>query len=163
MQSLWARVLAGEANNPGSYSKRTVNFISSIDKSDAVLFTTLCSYCWVIDTLSPLILNLHHEIYMRNGIDFAAMRHLEDIGLVKFDSTHEYVKSGFPRVVRLFYYGKPVEIRFERDDGNSLKLGHVLLSRVGQELAPISGSEPLPDFFDYAVGKWREMGFEVVT
>jgi hypothetical protein len=26
MQSLWSRVLAGEANSPGSYSKRTVNF-----------------------------------------------------------------------------------------------------------------------------------------
>jgi hypothetical protein len=38
MQSLWAKVLAGEANSPGSYSKRTVNFLSSLDKSDAQLF-----------------------------------------------------------------------------------------------------------------------------
>ena len=27
MQSLWARVLAGEANTPGTYSKRTVNLL----------------------------------------------------------------------------------------------------------------------------------------
>ncbi len=35
MQSLWSRVLSGEANAPGSYSKRTVNFLSDLDKSDA--------------------------------------------------------------------------------------------------------------------------------
>jgi len=29
MQALWARVLAGEANKPGSYSKRTVNFLTT--------------------------------------------------------------------------------------------------------------------------------------
>ena len=28
MQDLWARILAGEANTPGTYSKRTVNFLS---------------------------------------------------------------------------------------------------------------------------------------
>jgi hypothetical protein len=37
MQNLWAQVLAGEANSPGTYSKRTVNFLSSLDKKDAAL------------------------------------------------------------------------------------------------------------------------------
>ena len=31
MQELWSRVLAGEANVPGTYSKRTVNFLSDLD------------------------------------------------------------------------------------------------------------------------------------
>ena len=35
MQDLWSRVLAGEANAPGTYSKRTVNFLSALDKTDA--------------------------------------------------------------------------------------------------------------------------------
>jgi hypothetical protein len=35
MQELWARVLAGEANVPGRFSKRTVNLLASFDKSDA--------------------------------------------------------------------------------------------------------------------------------
>ena len=32
MQSLWSRVLAGEANAPGTYSNRTVNLLSDLDK-----------------------------------------------------------------------------------------------------------------------------------
>jgi hypothetical protein len=38
MQILWARILAGEANAPGQYSKRSVNLLSSFDKRDAQLF-----------------------------------------------------------------------------------------------------------------------------
>ena len=46
MQALWARILAGEANSPGSYSKRTVNLLGSLDTTDATLFTSLCRFAW---------------------------------------------------------------------------------------------------------------------
>src|SRR5256714_1083005 len=55
MQGLWSSVLAGEANSPGKYSKRTVNFLSDLDKSDAELFTRLCGFGWMIGNLVPLI------------------------------------------------------------------------------------------------------------
>jgi hypothetical protein len=48
MQSLWARILAGEANSPGKFSKRTVNLVGSLDKSDAMLFSQLCGFVFVI-------------------------------------------------------------------------------------------------------------------
>ena len=46
MQELWSRVLANEANSPGSYSKRTVNFLSDMDKNEAESFTKLCGFGW---------------------------------------------------------------------------------------------------------------------
>ena len=44
MQTLWSRILAGEANSPGSYSKRTVNFVSELSKEEAELFSSLCGF-----------------------------------------------------------------------------------------------------------------------
>src|SRR3989344_6859039 len=41
MQNIWAKILAGEANAPGKFSKRTINFMSSLDKRDAESFTSL--------------------------------------------------------------------------------------------------------------------------
>ena len=38
MQSMWSRLLSGEATTPGTFSKRTVAFVSSMDKKDATLF-----------------------------------------------------------------------------------------------------------------------------
>ena len=55
MQELWSRVLAGEANDPGTYSKRTVNFLSDLDKGEAALFTKLCGFVWLMGNLVPLV------------------------------------------------------------------------------------------------------------
>src|SRR5712692_1338799 len=56
MQRLWSGVLAGEANSPGTFSKRTVNLLADLDKGDAELFMRLCSFDWVIvDEVVPLV------------------------------------------------------------------------------------------------------------
>ena len=41
MQILWSRLLSGEANDPGKYSKKTIEIVSVIDKSEAHSFTNL--------------------------------------------------------------------------------------------------------------------------
>ena len=46
MQTLWSRILAGEANTHGSYSKRTVNCLSEMDKAEAEMFRNFCAFCW---------------------------------------------------------------------------------------------------------------------
>ena len=83
MQSLWSRVLAGEANVPGTYSKRTVNLLSDLDKSDAELFTKLCGFGWMIGDVVPLVFDIRAEIYNRHGINLSTLSHLESIGLVR--------------------------------------------------------------------------------
>src|SRR5436190_11025994 len=45
MQWLWSQILAGEANAPGSFSKRTVNCISSITRKEALEFEGFCRFC----------------------------------------------------------------------------------------------------------------------
>lgn len=64
MQSLWSRLLSGEATKPGTFSKRTVDFVASMDKKDAQLFTEFCQFCWFISGVLPipLIMNTDNEI-----------------------------------------------------------------------------------------------------
>ena len=68
MQDLWSRVLAGEANAPGTYSRRTVNFLSDLDKAEADLFTKLFGFVWKIPFLAPLVFDGKAEIYNRHGL-----------------------------------------------------------------------------------------------
>ncbi len=162
MQGFWAKVLAGEANNPGTYSKRTVNFISSIDKSDAKLFTSLCSYGWFSESIGlniePLIYDTGDEIYTKNEITFDSLTHLERIGLISFDDFASFSKDHVPETVKVFYHGTPINIKFENKENNDFNTGNVHLSKVGQQLAPISGPKPVPEFLDYVLRKWTEMG-----
>lgn len=80
MQSLWARILAGEANNPGSYSKRTVELVSTMDKSDTQLFTNFCKFVWMFRSPTPLVYaHTDENIYNAEGINFSTLMHLVDI------------------------------------------------------------------------------------
>jgi Protein of unknown function (DUF2806) len=159
MQSLWSRVLAGEANAPGSYSKRTVNFLSSLDRTDAQLFTNLCKFGWIIGGLVPLIYDVQNVIYNKWGTNFGSLQHLDTIGLIQFDSLAGYRRMGLPKRFAVSYYGKLTLIELSKESENEMNLGHVLLTKIGQELARICGSQPDEEFQEYILNKWKEMGY----
>lgn len=158
MQSLWSRLLSSEATNPGTFSKRTIDFISSVDKRDAALFTTFCQFVWVIGEPAPLVYDLHDEIYTKQGINFATLQHLDSIGLISFDSISGYARTGLGKYLNVFYRGQPTAVEFGSDVNNQLELGHVLLTSIGKELLPICGSSRNNDFYRYVVSKWFQQG-----
>jgi len=159
MQSIWSRVLAGEANSPGSYSKRTVNFLSSLDKTDASLFTNLCVFGWMFSNAVPLIYNVMDEIYNKRGITFDSLKHLDSIGLIQFDSLAGYRLLGLPKRFSVLYYSQPILLELTKESDNDMEIGHVLLTKVGQELATICGSSPDSDFLEYILKIWKAKGY----
>lgn len=46
MQKIWSKILADEGNRPGSFSKRAINIVMNLDKSDIELFTNLSTFVW---------------------------------------------------------------------------------------------------------------------
>ena len=156
MQSLWARVLAGEANTPGTYSKRTVNLLSDFDKNDADLFTRLCGFGWVIGNVSPLVFDFQADIYNKHGINFNTLSHLKTIGLIQFEGLTGFSQIRLPKRFPTYYYGKILSLEVAEDANNELMTGTVLLTKIGQELAPICGSQPVDGFYEYVKEQWKE-------
>jgi hypothetical protein len=157
MQHLWARVLAGEANAPGKYSKRTVNFLDSLDKSDADLFQKVCSVACEYDESLPLIYDVDNAIYASAGLSFANLTHLDEIGLLTYESLSGFALTKMPKTITMNYHGQVLELAFAQE-GAQLSVGHVLLSKVGQELASICQPVPLEGFLDFVVGEWMSAG-----
>ena len=158
MQTLWSRVLAGEANGPGTYSKRTVNFLSGLDKT-AEIITKLCRFLWIIETQTvvPLVFNYHATIYKEHGIDFDSIVHLESIGFVKFGSFWEdFASTSLPERTVARYYNQSLTLQLLEEARNNLHIGKLLLTKIGQELAPICESEPVIGFYEYVKDKWKE-------
>jgi Protein of unknown function (DUF2806) len=161
MQTLWSKVLAGEANAPGRYSKRTVNALSSLDKSDAELFKNLCSFGWFLGNVVPLVFDVHDSIYNDAGINFNKLKHLDEIGLISFENLTGFRRTKLPQKITLSYYGAQVDVAFPQPQDNFLNIGRVLLSKTGQELAPVCGSLPQPGFREYVIRKWKSEGLHV--
>jgi hypothetical protein len=156
MQKLWSHVLAGEANKPGAFSRRTVNLIADLDKRDAVLFRKLCSFGWMIVNVTPLIFDPLADIYNRHEINFETLNHLDALGLIQFNQVGTFQRLQLPKKITIFYYGTPVHLTMPNDANNGLELGHALLTRAGQELAPICGSTAIPDYLDYVRTRWTQ-------
>ncbi len=159
MQTVWAKLLSGEATRPGTYSKRTVDLISSIDKKDADLFTRLCTFVWWFGEGNPIIFDIENEIYKKAQIDFSALTHLDALGLISFQSVTGFIrqfKSAKDAVIA--YYGRPLKIEFQGTEINNINVGKVLLTNVGKELCNICGSIPNQEFYEYSVTKFAEQG-----
>ena len=156
MQSLWSRVLAGEANTPGTYSKRTVNLLSDFDKKDAELFTKLCGFSWMVRGVVPMVFDEQAEIYNRHGINFGTLIHLESIGLVQYEGLTGFERRKLPKRFSVCYYDKLLLLEMPQETDNVLDIGKILLTKIGRELAPISGSKPVDGFYEYVKNQWRQ-------
>lgn len=156
MQTLWSRVLAGEANAPGTYSKRTVNSLADLDKSDAELFSKLCGFAWMLNERVPLVFDITAPIYEKNGVEFSAFIHLESIGLIQFNAVAGFKLYKLAQDISVSYYGKRLDLHMPKESDNELSIGKVLLSKIGQELAPICGSKPVDGFWEYVVDRWKQ-------
>ena len=159
MQSLWGRVLAGEANAPGSFCKRTLETVATLEKSEAELFTRLCRFCWTFADGEPvpLIYDIAGPIYLSQGISFDSLNHLCSIGLLTFDGMSMYGKRGLRQETVACYFKTAIVLSLPNiDDTNQVQLGYALLTKTGIELAPISGAAPLDDFREQIMSRWRD-------
>lgn len=156
MQDLWASILAGESNSPGTYSKRTVNFLGDLDKKDADFFQALCRFGWGVGKFSPLIFDTNDKIYNDHGVNFETLSHLDSIGLIQFNGIGGFERTGLPKTFNVAYCGKPLSLTMEQDADNKLPLGKVILTKVGQELATICKVPGVEGFDEYVRGKWSK-------
>ena len=155
MQGLWSRILAGEANTPGTFSKRTVNFLSDLDKAEAELFTTLCGFVWYVSSIPiPFVLDEKNDIYAAHGINFYALDQLDGIGLVQFRTTGHVLHMDQFSGVTPSYYGKTMVLDMSKVANKTLNIGKVLLTKTGEELVPICGSQPVDGFYEYVRNHW---------
>ncbi|MBA7611518.1 hypothetical protein ES703_18743 [subsurface metagenome] len=165
MQILWAKILAGESNSPGTYSKRTINSLGSLDKKDAELFMALCCFTLLIEEeLVPVVyhkdLSLGQSIYQKNGINFDTVLHLSSIGLISFESLG-YVKTKLNQQIEISYHKTNLRLDFKKPQGNVLSTGNVLLTNIGNELAQVCSFKKIDGFIDYVSNKFSQQGVVV--
>ena len=155
MQALWSRILSGEANSPGSFSRKTVNLVADLDKASAELFRSLCSFGWQIgDVVPPLIFDFRDQIYLQSGITLFSLGQLDSIGLVQINATGGFRFSDQPKERTVSYHDRSVLLTFPKEEGNDLGIGYVLLTPSGTQLSNIVKPSPVDGFFEFVYDRW---------
>ena len=161
MQELWAKLIAGEANQPGTFSRKTVNLMADLDSYTANLFSTYCGFAIDIGKQGvPLIVFDQSKelpsIYRDQGIDYQALRVLAEIGLISIGFEHlsltiNYTMSGLPETVQLSYGGQTANLRCP--DG-FISIGETYPTVIGGQLGRLCAREPVEGFFEFVIDQW---------
>lgn len=71
LKDYWAKLLAGEIKNPGTYSKRAVNFMKTLSQKDAEKIRDMCQYVmYSLDKNDAFILRYEDSLYTFTDLSF---------------------------------------------------------------------------------------------
>ena len=139
----WARLLAGEIQQPGTFSLRTLSVMNTLSTEEAQLFTEVYSYVWLADETPLLIL----PSTLAHGLTDMGAERLSYSGLVKHypgqrrviinarTISREGVDEKLPPAALLYFHGKPCVIAAHGSDGAvTIDCGPVSLTDTGEEM-----------------------------
>lgn len=139
MQSIWARILAGEVAQPGSFSKRTLAFVKTLSKQEAFLFTKFCNLLWHHPVHNYLHLALPDNTLRDDfGISYLDLTELDSLSLIKHDSNTN-LNWESPDVSFLRYF----EVQFflyPKIPNGKISINIIPLTKLGASLMPIAGA-----------------------
>ena len=127
MQEIFASILAGEVDNPGSYSTRTLNVLKMLESNEAESFSQLLQYA--VSTGGKTVIA---TVIMPLEVSYLTLMTLEEAGLIKLNENQFVMKpdDGIFNII----YGSLIGV-IEGEPGNEVQLGSIAcLTIVGEEL-----------------------------
>ena len=156
----WARLLAGEIQQPETYSLRTLAVMDTLSTKEARLFTRLCDYVWNIG--HPVLILPPHESDLWKP-DFLEATTVESIGLAKFNSltgfhvsAEEHSEDNVQQLPPSLTVAFNDDLYFIQDSYVKLRCGTLLLTDVGKEMFSLTTPNHPQSYRDEIVSEWRK-------
>ena len=183
-QILYARVLAGEVERPGSTSIRTLSILRDLDRSTAMLFKTLCSACIFLRPAENVFLdarvpslggNAGTNALQKYGLDFGKLNVLNEHGLIiaDYNSWHDYklsvgisLSGPEPQWLRIpfTFQGRSwaLESTTRRREDEEVRLSGVALTQSGRELSRIVELQRMEEYSQDLTAFFEKSGLRMV-
>ena len=166
MKIIWGKILAGEFNEPGTYTKRLLHTMSILDSDMASTFKKIRSSCFYRE---PQLLtfiyrtNNHNidnsKVYRNLGMIFRDFRELDSLGLIEYRYPNFYKLQNDNK--KLIYYGnKAIKLTCDK---KVIETGNVSLTEVGKQLCRITEPEYDDRILDICVKAWKILGYNPIV
>ena len=183
MQSLWAKILAGEVERKESTSIRTLGILKNLDQATARLFRRFCSACLFFSPDGKTLLDARVPSLGGNaatnsldayGLNFDALNRLNEHGLIisDYNSWYDYRLcighkiENPPQLIRIpFRFQDRHWILLPTSDHNLSKefqLTGVALTRSGRELSGVIDLEYMDEFSQALSSFFQSKNFQMV-
>lgn len=160
LQVLWARILAGEVSNPGTYTLRAMQLLKTLDTREAKIFFDFCSTVCVFKgdekEIYARLAGAETNQYLYRNMSNMDLIHLSELGLVSYKNLTSYVMNGLPQeFIEIQYFHHTLKIRENFFFYNPLTWLNFLrprtlelefLTELGAQLLPVVKGEFSPDY-----------------
>ena len=162
----WARLLAGEIQQPGAYSLRTLAIMDTLSTREAELFVNLCGYVWILpmredpgsasDSVPTIITPPEGSLLWMPHV--GELRCLEDAGLAH-DNTFDYRMENIAACT-LTFHGEVFMLR--SDLPITLRFGRLMLTGAGKEIYQLVTPERSQLYLDEILAEWQQQSWVVI-
>lgn len=162
MQQIWARIMAGEVAQPGSFAPRTLSVVRDLTKKDATLFTNLCALVWHLPGAGfvPIIPDADAPKLFEVGLHFSGLTHLASIGLIEFSTVAGFGIRENLKEITVSYCGEHHQLKSAGGTDRRFSIGQTMFTAVGAELFKISGAEGDEAYKKMALNYWSNAGWK---
>lgn len=147
MQKIWGKILAGEIEQPGSFSLRTLETIRNISRNEALVFNKIVPYLFNMG--KTVLMTSSSDIYKKYGIKYDDILVLDECGLINSSGTLSITATSsgesdlllYNEATALIVHGsetKPLEFAF----------GIHSLTEPGRQLYRILNHIPNHEYFE---------------
>ena len=146
MQLIWGKVLAGEVEEPGSFSMRTLETIRNLSKAEASKFQKIIPF--VIWIKEKYFISSQASIIKKYGIEYSDILVLSECGLIVESASIPVcpiLKKG--EIQSLVTDERVALIRKTTDANKDVMFGAYVLTNAGRELYGILAHSPNNDYF----------------
>lgn len=161
MKIIWGRILAGEFNEPNTYTKQLIHILSIMDSNLAKSFQKIRSSCFYSEPHLYIFIYRTNENEIKNikkyqdmSLYISDFKELDSLGLI------QYRYSEFHSLVindKTFDYGdKKIKLN---TDKRSIAIGNVALTSVGKQLCRIVPMEYDDKILEICLDSWIKLGY----
>ena len=157
MQDIWAKILAGEIKEPGTFSLRTLSTLHSLTRREALAFNELCQHCVISDN-SCYIYN-DAQYIEKAGIFYGQILMLSECGLINdhsFITTKHTYAPGASVALRTDDYIAMIHVPGE--ERKEINFPIYTFTSAGVELAKVTGHHMSFDEFKEIAKAYQDKG-----
>ncbi len=150
MQQIWGKILAGEVNNPGRFSLRTLEAVRNMSQNDAELFVTIAPF--LVSFNSEMLISSNTDLLSKYNLSYGIIMALDECGLVNSSGTLSINVQLTKKQPQPMYSSERVALlQSVSEESDKISFGIHTLTRAGKELCTILSVKPNNDYFiDFA-------------
>jgi len=135
MQGIWAKILAGEIQKPGSYSLRTLDLLRNLSKEEAILFNQVAAYALTENDIDHFLLHTEQLLAIAKDISYSNIITLIDLGLLSsVDVLYKSELITINNPHKFFYGDSLILIECANDQPNLIQFKITTFTKIGSQL-----------------------------